>query len=626
MKKIGLVFILLSLLLVSCGTFEIYVETTPSSESAMPAVEATTKPHLSLSSTSEEIQRLMLESATKWKSVWMDGTITDFAMSQTDSQTTTTREQVWVDLTTNRFRILTGPMGGEAEKLLSSDGLTILEMDLKTGQSQSRPLPEMPQEKQFVPTLQPGFAYPQPLWGQMGTPLSQLAFASDFAQNEGTFKPVGIEMIAGREALVVEWTHAQNELPSWKMWLDTKTAIILKMQNFNKEGGDSIRNEVTVNQVSFDDIFANSLFKAPSALPQFSDKTGLPLNPREPAPTASSDPDPLKDVYFFIMNPISGHEKTQLVRVPGSCVAGLSPCPQAEVIEVPSNLNFSLSSLAWSPSGDRAAFAIAGTQPDEQARLSLFDPETKIWTSLAEFNFIDPPMWSADGEWLAFRVQDGLGKDEIYLIRRDGTELTNVSTSGKFPDEGQPYALHGWSGNQMILHGRNDKVYLMRAEDGKVTSLFDTSWAKAVFVPSPDGYFLAYLDPAETQITLKLLTPDGKAARDLASFEHASLYPIVWSPDGTRLAFAKMTNQPTDGEDIYIIDSDGRNLKQIYHSDFASVYEMSFSPDGNYLLFQDDDAAGRHIFSVDLTTLQTRLVQVPDVPLDWWWLAPSWQR
>ena len=108
----------------------------------------------------------------------------------------------------------------------------------------------------------------------MGTPLSQLAFTSDFAQNDGTFKPVAIEFIADRETLVVEWTYVQSDLPSWRMWLDSKTAVILKMQSFDKGGGDTIRSEAVVNQVSFDDVFANSLFGIPASLPQFSDING----------------------------------------------------------------------------------------------------------------------------------------------------------------------------------------------------------------------------------------------------------------------------------------------------------------------------------------------------------------
>src|SRR5215216_5930344 len=299
MPRVFFAFILSVLLLSSCGTFEIYFETTPEEAPAAPVAAATAAPTLSLNSTSQEIQRLMLESATKWKSIWMDGTVTYFPIEGTSGPTTISREQVWIDLSTNRFRVLTGPVGGVAEKFLASNGVSILELDLQSGQSQSRPLPEMPAEKQFVPTLQPGYAYPQPLWGQMGTPLSQLAFTSDFAQNEGTFKPVGTEFIANREALIVEWTYAQSELPSFRMWLDTKTAVILKMQSFDKGGGDAIRTETVVNQISFDDVFANSLFGVPSSLPQFSDISGQASEPVEAGADAPAGRDALGELYFF---------------------------------------------------------------------------------------------------------------------------------------------------------------------------------------------------------------------------------------------------------------------------------------------------------------------------------------
>src|SRR5512146_1450246 len=109
MQKVIVVVVLFSLLLSGCGTFEVYLETTPSAESSIPVTAATVEPKLSLDSTSQEIQLAMLESATKWKSIWMDGTVTNYAMPQTDSQTSTTHEQAWIDLTTNRFRIVTGP-------------------------------------------------------------------------------------------------------------------------------------------------------------------------------------------------------------------------------------------------------------------------------------------------------------------------------------------------------------------------------------------------------------------------------------------------------------------------------------------------------------------------------------
>jgi hypothetical protein len=169
MQRIFIALVLLSLLLSACGTLEISFAT-PSSEGPMePILPPSVESKLSLDSSSEEIQQAMLESATKWKSIWMDGTITQYAPEGADTPLEVSREQVWIDLTTSRFRVLTGSVDGNPEDLKSSDGINILELDLKTGQSQSQPLPEFAKAGQFVPTLQPGFGYPQPLWGPIGT-------------------------------------------------------------------------------------------------------------------------------------------------------------------------------------------------------------------------------------------------------------------------------------------------------------------------------------------------------------------------------------------------------------------------------------------------------------------------
>jgi hypothetical protein len=429
MRRSIIVFIALSLLVTACGTLEISLETPPAEITDIPmasAPEATPEPGLSLTSSSEEIQRAMLESATNWQSIWMDGTFIGYDPDATQPPPVL-REQVWIDLPSSRFRLLTGYVDGPMDKLKISDGAMVLEMNLQTGQSQSNPLPDLGPEKQFVPDYQPGYAYPQPLWGQMGTTVSLLAFPSDLAQSEGTFQPLVMELVAGRETLVVEWTYAQNDLPSWRMWLDTQTAVILKMQHFGKEGSDTVQSETVVNEVIYDDLFADDLFHAPSAPPQFSDVVGKPLGASEPAPTASSDPDPLREVYFFVTDHVYGNEKIQLMQLPGSCVAGLLPCPEANVISTPFELKFSLPSLVWSPNDDVAAFPYPISEDGNRAALFLFDPQAQTWQSLAEFNFIDPPYWSPDGNWLAFRVQDGAGSDQIYAIRRDGSQLINES-------------------------------------------------------------------------------------------------------------------------------------------------------------------------------------------------------
>ena len=626
MRRFTVLFIALNLVLSSCGTLEISFETAPSEIADVPvdsAPEATAEPVLSLSSSSEEIQNAMLQSANTWDTIWMDGVVTWYPADGSDSPPQVFHEQVWIETSTPRFRTLLGPGEGEAEQFTACDGTSILRMDLKSGRSESTSLPTF--AKEALPDSSPHM-----LWGQIGTPISEIALSSNYATDQGVYKPTGMEIIVERETLIVELTRPSAELPQWRMWLDTQTAVILKLQEFGKGGGEEVLGERVVNQVIYDEPFADALFQAPSASPKFSNVAGDPLTVSEPAPTASSDPDPLREVYFFMTDHNYGNEKIQLVRVPGSCAAGLIPCPEVDVISTPLGLNFSLASLIWSPNGDAAAFSYPISDDGNRSALFLFDPQTQAWQSIAEFNFIDPPFWSPDGNWLAFRVQDGNGNEDIYAIRRDGSQLTNLTESEKLPSNGSPYALSGWINNYVILHSRTSGIlYLLRPEDGAVTPLFDTPLAKSdLVVPSPDGYFLAYTDASDQKITLKLLTPDGSTARDLAAFQNTSIYPIVWSPDGTRLAFATKTNGrgPTSGQDIYVIGSNGRSLQQVYHSASASIADIIFSPDGNYVLLQDDVAAGRHIFVIDLTSLEQHILQAPNLLLDWWWLVPSWRR
>ena len=625
MRRPVVLFIALSLLASACGTLEISFETPPPAIAEVPinsAPEMTAEPVLSMDSSSEEIRNAILQSANRWNTLWMDGLVTWYPADGSDAQPQVYHEQVWIEHSTPRFRTLLGPGEGEADQFTASDGISILRMDLDTGRSESTSLPTFAKEA-------PADSSPHMLWGQIGTPISEIALSSNYAADQGIYEPTGMEIIAERETLIVEWTRTGTELPQWRMWLDTETGVILKLQEFGKGGGEDVLGERVVNQVLYDEPFADALFHAPATLPQFSDVTGKPLTSNEPAPTASSGPDPLREVYFFVTDHNPDNEKIQLMRVPGSCAAGLIPCPEAMVISTPFNFKVGPTALRWSLSGDEAAFSYPIRGSGDSTSLLVFDSHEQSWNNIVEFNFIDPPYWSPDENWLAFRVQDGQGGDEIYAIRRDGTGLTNLSAGEKLPSEGAPYALSGWINNHVVLHSRsNGTIYLFRVEDGTVTTLFNTPLAKSdLVVPSPDGYFLAYTDASEQKITLKLLTPDGSTVRDLATFQNTSIYPIVWSPDGNRLAFVTLANgsDPSGGQNVYIIDSDGRGLQQIYHSRSASIADVIFSPDGNYLLFQDDDAAGRHIFVVDLVTLQQHMLQAPNLSLDWWWLAPSWR-
>ena len=308
-------------------------------------------------------------------------------------------------------------------------------------------------------------------------------------------------------------------------------------------------------------------------------------------------------------------------------------CPELEIVATPFQFDFPVNALAWSQDGSYAAFAYPDNAKGSPQKLWLFDPESKTWTSLFEYAYIDMPFWSQDGEWIAFRVQDGLGGEDVYVVRRDGSDLKNLTASGDLPVEDRPYRMDGWiTGNIIVRSGKPDSggsVYLIRLADGQVRSMFDTELTKASFFPSSDGAWIAYdeYDTASFTHSLRVAEPDGANILELATFTGGTLYPIVWSPDNRQLAFVYYTEitQSTPTADVYIIDRNGKGLKQVYRG--TTIGSLMFSPDGKHLLIgESSSATGSRLFTVDLNTLEQRILQSPGLSLDTDWYMPSWRK
>ncbi len=626
-RKITPLLLALSLFLASCGTLEISFDVTPAS-AGNETPDSTPEPvvRLSMDSTSEEIYIAMLESAANWQTIWMDGTLKSFSPQGELLQAE--RHQLWLDQMEVRFRLVAGPAEGAATTFRVGDRMTILEIDLLTGQNTSNPAPAGDYTSQYIPPRTPGMAYPNPISSLIHDRLAEMAFPSDYAQSEGAFTPVAIELVAGRQALVVDWTYAQSQQPSRRLWLDVEKVVILKMQSFDKGGGGPLNAEYVVEEVVFDADFDPQLFSlSPSALPGFSDVNGGMPAPVETEAVPPSGDDPLGEVYFFVSDRTYPAPNIDLVRLPGSCVAGLSACPSPEKLDTPFRLAFSLSPLVWSPDASLAALAYPISDDGNTAGLFVFDPADDSWSKIAEFPFIDPPLWSPKGDWLAFRVQDGLGGEWLYAVHPDGSGLVNVSGFEGLPANEAPFVLDGWLGENLLLRpmvpAQEGKTYRVRVTDGFVEPLFGTYLTKSNFIVSPNGQWLAYMDYDDTSPvqTLKLLKPDGTELRDLAVFPGGAIQTLVWSPDSDKLAFIHMTDAM--GYDVYLVNPDGSGLRQVYSPQDAT--RMQFSPDGAYLLVEGLDGTGQHLTVVDLSTLEARLLQVPGLRLDTDWIAASWR-
>jgi Tol biopolymer transport system component len=632
-KKILCLFLGTSLALSACGTLKVTLIQTsgnnPDLKAPTPASSQTktglVDQRLSLESSSDAIREKMLTSALNWRSLWMDGTVRD---NQNGSELVT-RQQVWVDQATARFRFLAGPVDGSAQKFKVSDGISRLEMDIPGGTSHRDPLPQGI-AGQFVPPFTPGVTWPNPIWSQIGERLAELAFPADFAQGEGIFTPMWMEIVADRPSLAVDWIISGDNLPTWRVWLDTETGIILKFQDFGKGGGDTVQQEISLDKVQYNIQLPPDLFNvSPLFPPDFSDVSGTLLTARfpTPAPTLTPQPiqvapDPLGTLYFFS---VTYGTPANLLRLPGSCVAGVLACPAVESISLPSATfpDFALS-WAWSKDGKKVAFT---SDPGiEQDRLFVAQLPDLTWKQIAQFqyDFIQRVTWSPDGNWISFGMLTASRNwKDFYVIHPDGSGLMNVTATDKLPAEGRPYIADGWIADNLLIHsakpGHAATAYLLHVADGQVKLLFEASATNTTLYPSPDSKWLAFDKSGSSAHTLRVTARDGSGLHDLASFKTA-ISPLAWSPDANTLAFAAIEDKiPAFSSTAYVIGRDGSGLKKVYTGITTS---LEFSPNGQFLLVEG--GSQQQIFAIDVNSLETHTLKAPGLNLTDQWFSPAW--
>lgn len=367
-----------------------------------------------------------------------------------------------------------------------------------------------------------------------------------------------------------------------------------------------------------------ALITTPELLPQTTEV--IPAATTESIPGSTTE---TGELYFFLQ-PRQGGGTIELVKVSAVCISDPINCPPLERIAVPFAFNFTINALAWSPDGKYAAFSYSTNRNGNPTQLWLFDAEAKTWKSLAEFPYIDPPFWSPDGSWIAFRTQNGFGGEEVFIIHPDGTELKNIAAD--LPVEGRPYIMDGWYTENVIMRsalpGAAGNIYLVRAANGQSRPMFETLLTKAQFIASPDAGFFAYdeYDYTSQNHFVKVMEPDGANAEIIAQFTGGSIYPMIWSPDSSLIAFNYYGNMTSGNPvaEVFVIRRTGGELKSVYKGN--TVGRLLFSPNGKYLLIEETtSASGGHLFLVDLTTANVSILQAPGLSTDFDWYAPSWR-
>ena len=220
------------------------------------------------------------------------------------------------------------------------------------------------------------------------------------------------------------------------------------------------------------------------------------------------------------------------------------------------------SNPVWSPDGTRIAFLSQGREPGENTCRRF-----KVYTMAADgtdersvapntYVYYDPPVWSPDGERLAFwsgvtivSAEDEIYSRTLFTVRADGSELTRVSE-----------ALFDWrySGDERPL---------------SATTFSLPAW-------SPDSDRIAFVSESGGQGGLFVAAPDGSNVRKI--IDPPANSPL-WLPDGSTIVYNK-------GNTLWAVspDNPSRNW-EISSERVLRTSFLSLSPDGSRIAVYDPD-------------------------------------
>lgn len=263
---------------------------------------------------------------------------------------------------------------------------------------------------------------------------------------------------------------------------------------------------------------------------------------------------------------------------------------QEQLTEIPNDEN---GAPSWSPDGGRIAFVDQFSLSTMAADGSDFQQVVLMRTlreSLDETKelsrvLLAPPVWSPDGDRLAFLVGESVRlvgfRWVLYTVRTNGTELTRIAEAVNPPvwsPDGEYLTLARASEIDAESYereeaGERDKaigIYTVRPDGTDLRQLLAPpleEWKVTQITWSPDGSELLIVSEQEALI----IQADGTVLR---SFEIAgqpgAWRQVAWSPDGSRIAVfisSESLNRKREPPQLYTVARDGTDRRDLIRLD-----------------------------------------------------------
>lgn len=220
-----------------------------------------------------------------------------------------------------------------------------------------------------------------------------------------------------------------------------------------------------------------------------------------------------------------------------------------------------------SPVDGRLVFDTRGVVPPSDIWVANPDGTNPVNLTNSPGPAEERPVWSPDGTQIAYKRQEIQGNSEwdIYVINADGSGVTNLTPNTPDWTDGEP----AWSpdGTRIVFRSHRSgsgDLYTIRPDGTDLTQLttdgnFDVNarW-------SPDGseiVFARFGNPV-TDWDLYRINADGSGLTPLTSDPRRST-EADWSPDGQWIVFASARRVPDLLFDLFLMRRDGSDRVQL---------------------------------------------------------------
>ena len=244
----------------------------------------------------------------------------------------------------------------------------------------------------------------------------------------------------------------------------------------------------------------------------------------------------------------------------------------------------SVGSVELSPEGRRIAYTvIMRDRPGRPyGQLWLMDVATQKSVRVGgEKDSGGGPLWSPDGEWLAFEGQQG-EKGGLFLARPDGSEVTFLAslngTNSPLPGTGNDVT---WSpdGKQLAFVSSTPGLEAAEATGDPMVI------TRYLYKPDAGEGMTHFNDNQRLHIFVVEVSTAQVRQLTQGNFDEHS---IDWSPDGKEILFASNREANQDeffNYDIFALKVSDNSIRRLTATEY-SEYEPRWSPDGKRIVFR----------------------------------------